>query len=118
MPGCEDQSSPRAGDGAYPLSRTDQACSRTRRVYAPPSRSLLPVRRVADLMCNSVVGFLEAYVLQQILHPERVGLVVLEEQPYLVEVVLGTVGGAITRHPGFGEPISMLFEHRIHEARV
>jgi hypothetical protein len=42
-------------------------------------------------MGDSVVGLIESHILQQILHPERVGSVVLEEQPYLAEVVLGTV---------------------------
>jgi hypothetical protein len=67
-------------------------------------------------MGNSVVGLPEANTLQEIFHPERVGFVVLEQQPYLVEVVIGAVGGAITRYPGFGEPACVLSEQRIHGA--
>src|SRR5918998_639739 len=63
MPGSEDQPPPRPGDGSYPLSRLDEPCGRTRRVDASPSPILLPIRRVADLKGNGVVGLLEFHVL-------------------------------------------------------
>src|ERR687889_474813 len=76
MPGGEDQASPRPGDSPYPLSRFDKPRGRARRIYAPASRILLPVRRVADLEGHGLVGLFEAHVPQQILHPERVGFIV------------------------------------------
>ena len=77
MPGGKDQSPTRPGDGRYPLSRFDEPCSRARRVYAPPLRILLTVRRIADLEGNGVVGLLKAHFPQQVLHPKSVGLIVL-----------------------------------------
>jgi hypothetical protein len=71
---------------------------------------------VADLMGYSLVGLPEAYVPQQILHPERVCFIQLEEQPDLVEVVLGTVGGTVTCYSCIEEPIGVLSEQRIHGA--
>jgi hypothetical protein len=41
---------------------------------------------------------------------------VFEEKPYLAEVVLGAVGGATTCYPGFGEPVCVLSEQRVHGA--
>ncbi len=114
MPGCEDQTPPRPGDGSYPLSLLDEPCGRKRRVDATPSPIRLSVRRVPDLKSNGITSLFEVHVLKQNLHSERVGLVVLEEQAYLAEVVLGTVGCATTRYPGFGEPVCVLSEQRIH----
>jgi hypothetical protein len=34
---------------------------------------------------------------------------VLQEQPYFIEVVLGSVGGTATGYSGFVEPVRMLF---------
>ena len=76
----------------------------------------LTVRRIADLEGNGVIGLLETHVLKQILHPERIGLVVLDEQLYLVQVVLGAVGGTSACHSGFGEPVRVLFEKWVHGA--
>src|SRR5215204_682479 len=68
--------SAQSGDTPCPLSGFDKPCGRARRVYAPASRILLPVRRVADLEGHSVVCLFEAHVPQQVLHPERVGFIV------------------------------------------
>jgi hypothetical protein len=38
----------------------------------------------------------------------------LEEQTYLVEVVIGAVGCTTSRYPGFGEPVCVLSEQRVH----
>jgi hypothetical protein len=76
MPGGEDQSPTRPGYSPYPLSRFDKPCGRALRIYAPASPILLPVRRVADLEGNGLVGLLEAHVPQQVLHPECVGFIV------------------------------------------
>jgi hypothetical protein len=116
MPCGEDQSPTRSGDVPYPLSRCDESCGCARRVYASPLRILLTVRRIADLEGNGVIGLLETHVLKQILHPERIGLVVLDEQLYLVQVVLGAVGGTSACHSGFGEPVRVLFEKWVHGA--
>src|SRR5215216_3208567 len=77
MPGGEDEASTRAGDVPDTPTSIDETRGRARRVYAPTSRGLLPVGRVADLVCHGVVGLLEAHVPQQLLHAERVGFVLL-----------------------------------------
>jgi hypothetical protein len=41
---------------------------------------------------------------------------VLEEQPDLVQVVLGTVRSTGACYPSFGEPVCVLSEQRIHGA--
>src|SRR5215212_6844929 len=64
MPGGEEQSPTRGGDGSYPLPGFDKPLGRALRVDAPTSRILLPVRRVADLMGNGIVGLPEANTLQ------------------------------------------------------
>ena len=116
MPAGEDQSPTRPGYSPYSLSRFDKPCGRALWVYAPASRILLPVRRVADLEGYGLVGLLEAHIPQQILHPERVGFIVSYEQLYLVQVVLGTVGSTSACYPGFGEPVCVLSEQRVHGA--
>ena len=40
----------------------------------------------------------------------------LDEQLYLVQVVLGAVGGTSACHSGFGEPVRVLFEKWVHGA--
>jgi len=42
------------------------------------------------------------------------GIVVLYEQLYLVQVVLGTVRSIVAGYPGSGEPVSVLSEQRVH----
>ena len=55
---------PDPATASYPLSRFDEPRGRARRVYASPSLVLLPVRRVADLEGNGVIGLLETHVPQ------------------------------------------------------
>jgi hypothetical protein len=67
---------------------------------------------------DGLVGLLEAYRRQEVLHAERVVLVVLEEQAHLVEVVLGTVGGACSGYARLEKPFGVLCGKGIHGARV
>ena len=100
------------------LSRFDEARGRARRVDASPSRGLLPVRRVADLERDGLEGLIECYRRQEVLHAERVVLVVLEEQAHLVEVVLGAVGSARPGYACIEKPFGVLCGERIHGHRV
>jgi len=54
--------------------------------------------------------------VQQVLHTERVVLVVLQEEIYLVEVVLGTVGGTVARYTCIEKPFGVLSEQGVHGA--
>src|SRR5215207_6551636 len=104
MPRGKDEASTGTGDVPYTLSGLHETCGRARRVYAPPPRGLLPIGWVADLMCHSVVGLFEAHRSQQLLHAERVGFVLLQQQPYFVQIVLGAVGGAGTCYTCIEKP--------------
>jgi hypothetical protein len=66
-----------------------QCGGRTGRVYTPASWGFLLIRRVAEARRDGLVSLLEVYPPQQVLHPEGRAIVVLQEQVYLVEVVLG-----------------------------
>ena len=90
------------------LPASDETGGRARRVDAATPRVFLPVRRVADLVRNGLIGLLEAHGRQKALHAERVRLVMLEKQPYFVEVVLGAVGGARAGYARVEEPFGVL----------
>jgi len=116
--GREDDAARGFGDGADASAGFQELLGRAGRVDAPPSRRLLPVRGVAELVGDGVVGFLEGYVPQQRLHPVRVVGVGLDHEPDLAQVVLRAVRGVAPGHGRREKPLRVLADPDRHSARV
>src|SRR5918997_6928343 len=116
VPSSEDEAS--SGFGAAPdaLAGLHEPRGGARWIYAPPATSLLLVRGMTGVVGHGLVCLLEARLLEQLLHAEGVGGVAVQEQLYLVEVVLGPVGGVGSGHAGLQKLICVLAQQRIHEA--
>jgi hypothetical protein len=106
------------GDGPDAFAGLQKARGRVSRIYAPATRSLLRVRRIAELVGDRLVGLREAHPPQQIFHPESGAVVVLGEQVYLVEVIFGSVGGTCPSHAGSQETVRMFCYGGVHWRRV
>jgi len=57
---------------------------------------------------DGLVGFLEAHPAQRLFHPEGGAVVMLQEQVYLIEVIVGPVRGARPGHAGPQEVLGVL----------